>query len=273
MLLLVILYFLPFLYSVIPNLPRRFVVKPIALAKPELLGQKDPTREATSTVPEGNQRTSGVKSTSRVKEDIIQLLYKNMNLSNNNSFENIYRILAVGFVWLFGAFLTSGSYKGENAVIPKSKYQPPGWVFGLVWTIIYVGYAIAWVYVITVIKDNRPVEDKRFFDFIFSIGLIFNFLWSVVIALGSHDILDKNVAFYISVGILIILFIFSIYVIYLLNSEVKSIQDNYFVYWLCVGVFGLYAIWMLIATFLSISGKTHSVSTESNEVTKDVDQT
>ncbi|MDE5804425.1 MAG: tryptophan-rich sensory protein [Lachnospiraceae bacterium] len=78
--------------------------------------------------------------------------------------------LAVGSL---SALLTRNSMETFNAVI-KPGLAPPGWLFPVVWTILYVLMGIASYLVLTSGKPN----DKALTTY--GIQLIFNFFWSLI---------------------------------------------------------------------------------------------
>jgi len=61
--------------------------------------------------------------------------------------------------------------------IDKPDWQPPGWVFGPVWTILYIMIGIAF-YLIW--KSKVPVAKKRIAVTLWIIQLVFNFFWSFI---------------------------------------------------------------------------------------------
>ena len=58
--------------------------------------------------------------------------------------------------------------------IRKPALSPPGWLFPVVWTILYLLMGIASYLVLTSGKPNRPALA------VYGIQLIFNFLWPII---------------------------------------------------------------------------------------------
>ena len=80
--------------------------------------------------------------------------------------------LAVGGL---SALFTSGNmdlYKEIN----QPALAPPGWLFPVVWTILYVLMGVA-LYLIVITKTR---EDKRNAAISFGVQLFFNFFWSII---------------------------------------------------------------------------------------------
>ena len=80
--------------------------------------------------------------------------------------------LAVGGV---SALLTAGNMKLFEE-INKPPLSPPGWLFPVVWTILYVLMGIALYLVVT----TRTRENKTPAYISFGVQLFFNFFWSII---------------------------------------------------------------------------------------------
>lgn len=80
--------------------------------------------------------------------------------------------LAVGGL---SALLTSGNMKLFEQ-IEKPPLSPPGWLFPVVWTILYVLMGVA-LYLVIMTKTR---DDKRPAIISFAVQLFFNFFWSII---------------------------------------------------------------------------------------------
>lgn len=95
---------------------------------------------------------------------------------------NIIKLLICIAICLFvgglGGFATSGEVTTWYLTIQKPTWNPPSWVFGPVWTMLYVlmGVALYWVWQ----AENVSKQDKQNAITIFIIQLIFNCLWSFI---------------------------------------------------------------------------------------------
>ena len=90
--------------------------------------------------------------------------------------------LAVGGL---SALLTMGSMK-DFAALDQPPLSPPGWIFPLVWTVLYVLMGIA-SYII--LASSVPTLDKKNALKVYFIQLAFNFLWSeIFFTLGAYEI-------------------------------------------------------------------------------------
>lgn len=81
--------------------------------------------------------------------------------------------LAVGGL---AAFLTRDSMDIYEK-INQPFLAPPGWLFPIAWTILYVlmGVSSAMVY-----KSNAPMDDKKKAFRLYGINLVVNFFWSII---------------------------------------------------------------------------------------------
>lgn len=90
--------------------------------------------------------------------------------------------LAVGAL---GGYVTAGSVETWYLTVNKPTFNPPSWVFGPVWTTLYILMAIAWARVLTcrTVSDHDRAEANR----LFILQLILNGIWSFIF-FGLHAI-------------------------------------------------------------------------------------
>lgn len=81
--------------------------------------------------------------------------------------------LAAGGV---GAALTTSEIGGWYQTIVKPSWNPPAWIFGPVWTTLYILMGIA-AWLVWLRSDNRQVRLPLIW---FAIQLVLNFAWSPV---------------------------------------------------------------------------------------------
>ncbi|MBR5156063.1 MAG: tryptophan-rich sensory protein [Clostridia bacterium] len=81
--------------------------------------------------------------------------------------------LAVGGL---SAALTSGSMEMFGTLV-KPPLSPPGWLFPVVWTILYTLMGIASYQVYTA---DAPKEQKARALFVYGVQLVVNFFWSII---------------------------------------------------------------------------------------------
>lgn len=85
-----------------------------------------------------------------------------------------------------GSFLTVSEIPAWYATLSMPSWQPPGWLFGPVWTVLYLlmGIAAARIWVAT--KQNDALRK------LFGAQLLLNALWTPVF-FGAHNLLGALV--------------------------------------------------------------------------------
>lgn len=81
------------------------------------------------------------------------------------------------FVAYAGSLVTMPAIEGWYAALEKPVFNPPNWVFGPVWTVLYALMGIS-LYLIWQ-RDQHEKKEKQAL-FVFIIQLFLNFLWSFV---------------------------------------------------------------------------------------------
>jgi len=90
---------------------------------------------------------------------------------------------------IIGSVFTTPSIPGWYAGIVKPSFNPPNWIFGPVWTVLYAMMGLA-AYLVYEKGLKRP-EVKRALT-VFAAQLVLNTLWSIVF-FGAHMILGAAV--------------------------------------------------------------------------------
>lgn len=96
-------------------------------------------------------------------------------------------ITAIVFVGLvLFAFNKDGTYRLEYK---ESNYEPPLWIFSIIWSLIFVLYAWSWIYSVIAVQNALPGTQRlwkvKWIDLIFILGLIVMILGPLVIALSN----------------------------------------------------------------------------------------
>ncbi len=86
---------------------------------------------------------------------------------------------------IVGSIFTTPSIPGWYAGLVKPPFNPPGWVFAPVWTILYAMMGLA-AYLVYDKGPRRPEVRKALA--VFAIQLVLNALWSIVF-FGARQIL------------------------------------------------------------------------------------
>ena len=119
------------------------------------------------------------------------------------------------------------TYKTMN----QPPLSPPGWIFPIVWTILYLlmGYASYRVY-----TNNTPKEDRKKALTFYGIQLFFNFLWPIIFF--------RFEAYWLAFAILLTLWVF-IYLTMHLFSEIDENAENLLI---------PYLLWVTFAGYLNL---------------------
>lgn len=120
--------------------------------------------------------------------------------------------------------------------LQKPSFNPPNWIFGPVWTILYILIGI-YLYLIW----SKGLEKKRIKDIFifFFIQLFLNTLWSIVF-FGFHNLFISLIIIYLllaSVGILI-------YEAWKIDKNASLLLIPYFVWIAFASVLNLF-VWLL----------------------------
>jgi tryptophan-rich sensory protein len=116
-------------------------------------------------------------------------------------------IIAVSIPVAVGAtsgFFTATGVSNWFQTINKPSWNPPGWIFGPVWTTLYVmmGFALYLIW-----KSDATVEFKKTAISLFAAQLLLNFFWSFIF-FNQHQI-GWAVLEIIAMWVLILLTIFA----------------------------------------------------------------
>ena len=99
----------------------------------------------------------------------------------NNKYISLALILLVTFLASgIGGFVTSSFKEPWYSQIILPTFNPPSWVFGPVWTLLYIFMSVAaWI-------AWKKISDKKILQ-IYFVHLFFNSIWSVIF-FGFHQI-------------------------------------------------------------------------------------
>lgn len=141
-------------------------------------------------------------------------------------------ILVCELAGVIGSIFTRASIPGWYAGLVKPSFNPPGWVFAPVWTILYALMGIAaWL----VYEKSPGRKDIRGALAVFGVQLVLNALWSIVF-FGAHQILGAAV-------LIVVLWVMIVVTIRVFSRISKAAA------YLLVP----YILWVSFATVLNIS--------------------
>lgn len=146
-----------------------------------------------------------------------------------NWFQLIAIVLGTKLIGLLGS-LFSGITGQSYATLIKPPLSPPGWLFGLVWPVLYLLMAIA----AYLIYQTPPTPERQKATGLYWIQLFVNFLWPIVFFRFEW-------------------YWFSVAVILLLNILVIAAALRFFKLEKAAGYLMIpYLLWLLFAAYLNI---------------------
>jgi len=125
----------------------------------------------------------------------------------------------------------AGNVRMEYLQYAKPPLSPPGWVFGVAWTILYALMGLA-AYLVYISDNNEKFREQGLI--LYAIQLFFNFIWSIVFF--RFNLLWGSVVIIIVLAILVIA---AINVFYKINKTAAYLMIPYL-------------LWILFATYLNI---------------------
>lgn len=141
-------------------------------------------------------------------------------------------VAACELAGIIGSVFTTPSIPGWYAGIAKPSFNPPNWIFGPVWTLLYALMGLA-AYLVYEKGFKRPEVKKALA--VFAAQLLLNALWSIVF-FGAHMILGAAV-------VIVLLWAMILAAIFLFRKISKAAA------YLLVP----YILWVSFATVLNVS--------------------
>jgi len=145
-------------------------------------------------------------------------------------------VLIASAAGLIGSIFTSSSVSTWYTTLTKPWFNPPGWVFGPVWTVLYVLMGISAYLVWIKGFDNKEVKIALG---VFGVQLVLNAVWSFLF-FGLQS------PFYalIEIGVLWIAITATMFVFYRINKTAMYLLIPYIV-WVSFAAVLNYSIWIL----------------------------
>ena len=113
----------------------------------------------------------------------MKTTYPQKRFTNGDIFKLIIAILACEFVGIAGSIVTFPAIPTWYATLPKSALNPPGWVFGPVWTILF---AVMGVSAFFIWRKGLKRKEVKVALSVFIVQLALNALWSILF-FGLHS--------------------------------------------------------------------------------------
>lgn len=106
----------------------------------------------------------------------------NERMMTRNSVRFFLSLAIVSVAAWVGSMVTLPSINGWYAALEKPFFNPPNWVFGPVWTLLYLLMAIS----LYLVWSAQTARSKRLALSVFGVQLVLNTTWSVVF-FGMHE--------------------------------------------------------------------------------------
>lgn len=136
---------------------------------------------------------------------------------------------------IIGAFFTSADSDWYKNLI-KPSFNPPSWVFGPVWTLLYVMMGVS-AYLIWLKRNDNPLVTTALT--IFFIHLIFNTTWSIIF----FGMQNPALAF-LNIIILLVFIIVLVFVFFKIDKTASYLLVLYLL-WVSFATILNYSIWQL----------------------------
>lgn len=148
----------------------------------------------------------------------------------------IIAILVCEGAGIIGSLFTFSQIPNWYAGLIKPIWNPPGYIFGPVWTILYglMGIAVYRVWRLGMKKENVKVA-----VYLFATQLVFNSLWSIIF-FGMHNIGAALVEILMLLGLITA----TTYCFYKLDKLSAYLMMPY-IMWVSFATYLTYTIWML----------------------------
>jgi translocator protein len=88
----------------------------------------------------------------------------------------VWSIIVCQMAGIIGAFFTTPAIPGWYAGLVKPLFNPPSWVFGPVWTLLYLMMGVS-LYLVWIANKNK---NRGYALRAFGVQLVLNSLWSII---------------------------------------------------------------------------------------------
>lgn len=154
--------------------------------------------------------------------------------------QKIYTFLLFVFVCemagIIGSFFTRASVKSWFVLLNKPSFNPPSWVFGPVWTILYFMMGISAFLIFQKLNENSLAKISLI---IFFVHLVFNMTWS----LAFFGLQNPFLAF-VNIIVLLIFIVVLIFLFYKIDKTASYLLIPYLL-WTSFATILNFSIWRL----------------------------
>ncbi len=148
----------------------------------------------------------------------------------------ILSLIACFLPGIIGSLATASSVNTWYLTLNRPSFTPPGWLFGPVWTALYLMQGVS-LYFLTTTK-GEPVA-KLIATLFFYFQLVLNLLWSIFFFGLKSPILG-----FIEIGVLVITVIFTIIASYRISKPASLLLLPYLA-WISFATFLNYSVYRL----------------------------
>jgi benzodiazapine receptor len=158
-----------------------------------------------------------------------------MNLKADETKQLVISLVICLSVGLLGSIFTSPAIPTWYAELNKPAFNPPNWLFGPVWTLLYILMAIAaWL-----LWQQRQTSAAKLALKLFALQLLLNLLWSFIF-FGCHAPLYA----YLEISLLWLAILFTIINAHRVSAAAAWLLIPY-LFWVGFASVLNYAIWRL----------------------------
>ena len=152
-----------------------------------------------------------------------------MNLTSRRSLVLFILCIVVPLLaGVIGSLFTISSIPTWYASLIKPALTPPAWVFGPVWTTLYILMGISLYLVVREGAENKPVKQGML---VFAAQLIVNVLWSIVFFGLQSPLLGL-----VMILVLIVMILATIYSFYCVSPVAAALLVPY-IAWVCIATY------------------------------------
>ena len=160
----------------------------------------------------------------------------------NNSFKLVIAIGVSEMAGIVGSFFTVSAIPNWYAGLVKPVLNPPGWVFGPVWTMLYALIGVAAFLIwssYAKATDGQAQKRVKITLGIFGGQLVLNTLWSIIF-FGLHS----PIWAFVDIVLLWLAIVWTIVVFYRVSKPAAYLLLPY-ILWVSFAAYLNYTIWML----------------------------
>ncbi len=148
-------------------------------------------------------------------------------------FLSIFIPLMIGYL---GSIITISEISTWYASLSKPSWAPPNWLFGPIWTTLYILMGIS---LFLVWREGFNRRDVRFALLIFGVQLVLNLLWSIVF-FSFHSLFGS----FILIMILWIAILANIIAFYVISRPAGLLLVPYII-WVSIASYLNYSVYLL----------------------------